>query len=121
MLFQGRVNRAMKHQHEEAEKRRKAYEAAHPEDAGKPVREEPGAAEPDGTETEGEAPQELAKEPLPSPEELKEEATHKPLKERLEKHDLLAMLISAFLVILPVAVVVLLVLVFLTRLFTGTL
>ena len=120
MLFQGRVNRAMKHQHEEAEKRRKAYEAAHPEDAEKPVREETGAEEADRPETEGEAPQQEL-EPLPSPEELKEEATHKPLKERLEKHDLLAMLISAFLVILPAAVIALLLLLFLTRLFTGTL
>lgn len=78
MLFQGRVDRAMKRHREEAEKRRAAENNI---------------------------------EAAPEWYDPKQEFEERPLKNRLEKHDVLAMLISAMGVFIPVALGVLLLLV----------
>ena len=78
MLFQGRVDRAMKHHRKESEKRRAA---------------------------------EKGLEEIPESYDPKQEFEERPLKDRLEKHDVLAMLISAMGVFIPVALGVLLLLV----------
>ena len=53
--------------------------------------------------------------------DMKQEYEDKPLSEKMEKGDLPAMLISAFIVLVPVALVAVLVMVFLSRLLLNVL